>query len=303
MNERTEAVLDRLEASGIRAKIVPLTHIEMLKSKFDLMRRRGLLQQDLVDRYLHHFDFEPEVKGFEARSVIVTASRQPKVAITFSIHETPTALYLPPTYSSATDDEVRDLLRDGVSGESVAFEDVILPNKSLAAHSGLSRFGRNNVTYIPEWGSYFRLKCFLSDLEPIHAEYRELAYMDACLECALCPEACPTDAIAADRSLIHADRCLCYINEGPGEFPDWLEPAANDCIFGCMLCQEVCPYNEDQLDHLRDDIHFDDGETDRILNAESLSSLPEGIRETLEEFLTEEWFPLFVRNVRFLLRV
>ena len=66
-----------------------------------------------------------------------------------------------------------------------------------------------------------------------------------CGSCTSCIEACPTEAIIADRTL-DARLCISYLTiEHKGAIPVELRPKMDNLIFGCDICQDVCPWNKD----------------------------------------------------------
>ena len=91
--------------------------------------------------------------------------------------------------------------------------------------------------------------------------------MAACQNCAACLRHCPTGAISSERFLLHAERCLVFHNERPGDvpFPDWIDPAWHNCLEGCMHCQWICPENKRFRDWVEDKEEFSEEETELIL--------------------------------------
>jgi epoxyqueuosine reductase len=85
-----------------------------------------------------------------------------------------------------------------------------------------------------------------------------------------CIDACPTRAIAEDRFLIRADRCLSYLNEKTADhpFPDWVNPEWHNAIAGCMHCQRVCPHNQLVRNWSEEREEFDEQETEYLLAGE-----------------------------------
>jgi epoxyqueuosine reductase len=63
---------------------------------------------------------------------------------------------------------------------------------------------------------------------------------DGCGPCHRCLDACPTGALVAP-GVLDARRCLAWLVQAPGDFPEDLREALGDRIYGCDDCQEVCP--------------------------------------------------------------
>jgi epoxyqueuosine reductase len=102
------------------------------------------------------------------------------------------------------------------------------------------------LTCAPGIGSYLQLLGYLTDAPlPIDAGWtpHEPSLLDECEACRVCQALCPTGAIAEERVLLHAQRCLTLANESPGTWPSWVSPAVHHCLLGCLLCQRQCPAN------------------------------------------------------------
>ena len=138
-----------------------------------------------------------------------------------------------------------------------------MPVKTLASRTGVILYGRNNIGYVPERGSYHRLTAFLTDIEVEETTWGEKEMLPACKTCRKCLEACPNHVILEDRFLIRAERCLTYLNEKPSDrpLPDWVREEAHNALVGCMICQRVCPYNKDALMDIKEGVAFSEKET------------------------------------------
>ncbi len=113
--------------------------------------------------------------------------------------------------------------------------------RSWALHSGLGWIGKNGNLINPKKGSFFFLATLITDLvlEP------DLPYLqDFCGTCTKCIDACPTEAILPNKTLI-ASQCISYftIELKAANLPEELQQKANDWVFGCDICQDVCPWN------------------------------------------------------------
>jgi len=151
--------------------------------------------------------------------------------------------------------------------KSYRFARAILPVKTLAVRSGLALYGRNNITYIPKYGSFHRLLAFYSDYDSPIDNWYEKKSLPQCDKCKACINACPTNAIQKNRFLLHAERCLPFFNEkdSKNKFPNWIDASAHNCIVGCMLCQRACPYDKEVIDWYDDRGKFDEEETAYLL--------------------------------------
>jgi epoxyqueuosine reductase len=154
----------------------------------------------------------------EPRSLLIVGYRDPRVRFAFHWRGQAVAVDLPPTYLhwEERDQNVVPLLAGLLAEQGYRLAGVLVPKKLLAGCSGLARYGCNNITYIEGMGSYHRLVAFCSDLPCEEDEWQSPRMMDLCERCTACRRACPTAAIAPDRFLLHAERCLAYLNELPG---------------------------------------------------------------------------------------
>ena len=68
------------------------------------------------------------------------------------------------------------------------------------------------------------------------------AHAEGCGSCSRCLTACPTGALVAP-GVLDARRCLAWLVQAPGSFPEEYRQALGDRIYGCDECQQVCPIN------------------------------------------------------------
>jgi epoxyqueuosine reductase len=179
----------------------------------------------------------------------------------------------------------------------------ILPKKLLAVRSGLAAYGKNNITYVPEMGSFHGLVAAYSDLPAPEDNWRPAQMLEACQKCSACLRHCPTDAITSDRFLLHAERCITYHNEKPSEvpFPAWMDPFWHNCLVGCLHCQRVCPQNREMWQWVQDGAEFSQEETALLLEGIPFDQLPPAVADKLERLEMDSYAQVLSRNLNALL--
>ena len=113
--------------------------------------------------------------------------------------------------------------------------------RSLAKAAGLGWIGKHSLLINKYFGSYVFIGELIIDL-PL--TYDIPFTSDHCGTCTRCIDACPTQAIVADR-VVEARKCIAYHTiENKEEIPDHIRPKLENRIFGCDICQDVCPWNK-----------------------------------------------------------
>ena len=153
----------------------------------------------------------------DAKSLIVAAVPSPPIKVVFNHQGRPFEAMVPPTYADAKEVDEKVLAAMRRCDPSARFERAHLPVKTLASRTGVILYGRNNIGYVPERGSYHRLTAFLTDVEVEETIWGGKEMLPACKTCRKCLEACPNHVILEDRFLIRAERCLTYLNEKPSD--------------------------------------------------------------------------------------
>ena len=241
-------------------------------------------------------------------TVVVVVMPRPAHAVGFIADGGQLETVFPPTYvryRQLFEDVRLDLQQHGLPGARV--ERLDAPLKSLAARLGLVRYGRTNLAYTPEFGSYLQLFGYLTDAPlPLPEGWCPCTpeLLAECEGCSVCLAACPTGAIGGDRVLLHGERCLTVLNENSGEWPVWLPSSAHNCIIGCLLCQRPCPANP-ELSVESTGIVFTAEETEALLVSDGAHEGPawDGIRAKLERLGQPYSEPVIGRNLRALLGV
>ena len=113
--------------------------------------------------------------------------------------------------------------------------------RSWAVRSGLGWIGKNGNLLHKQAGSFFFIATLIVDLE---LEYDVPFAGDYCGTCRKCIEACPTEAIGADK-VVDGSKCISYFTIELKDLliPETMKGKFEDWMFGCDTCQDVCPWN------------------------------------------------------------
>ncbi len=129
---------------------------------------------------------------------------------------------------------------------TVVCDDNALVDRAAAHRAGLGWFGKNSLLLLPDAGSWFVLGSVVTDAPLCPTPPKSDAPVDhaeGCGSCSRCLTACPTGALVAP-GVVDARRCLAWLVQAPGSFPDEFRVALGDRIYGCDECQQVCPINK-----------------------------------------------------------
>jgi len=308
MNRPLIDILERWASSrGWPCATGPIRLIDEVRRDIESRLQAGEIDEGFYRSQMSWFTDADENPFPGASTIIAMAVPWPEHEVVFDCERGPVTAVIPPVYVQRN--TIRVALQGqltGLFGGMYKFEPLPAPAKAIASRLGLVRYGRNNITYADRYGSYHRLVGFISDM-PFTTRGRSTAREPECLpECAMCDAcriACPTGAIVPDRFLIHAERCLTFYNQTPGEWPAGIPSNVHTCVIGCLACQLCCPANASHIRRESTGVRFDAAETAAILRDEAIADSPVGrsIRGKLHALEIDEYAPLIGRNVRALL--
>ncbi len=288
-----ELLLAPLEDAGFLARLVPVSVLGGMKAWF------GRLDRDSVifTKYPSILHFSPPESMPGASSLLLLAARSPAVRVGFTFDAGVKTFVIPPTYVNL-DLRARadDVIQSALENTQHRVERAGVPVKLLSAMGGLSRYGRNNITYYPGLGSYVHLQAFFTTLPPVHGVVQP-QMAEECASCRACIKACPAGAISESSFVIDVKKCLTFYNEYIEPFPAWVDAKAHHCLMGCMRCQDICPMNKGNKDFVVDGPVFDAVETAAILASAPLGSLSPAAVSRLEEIQFKDDYLVFARNL------
>lgn len=103
-----------------------------------------------------------------------------------------------------------------------------------AIECGFGELGKHGSLINPEYGSGFRLGAVLTDAPFATTEKRDWGIDDFCTRCKVCENACPPEAIKADKQMVRGTKKW-YVN-----FDECIPFFAKTS--GCAICIAVCPW-------------------------------------------------------------
>jgi epoxyqueuosine reductase len=297
------------KARGYRAAVGGVSLLEEVRGALQRRREAGEIEAGFYRNNLQVFTYLDGVPLENPQSVIIVAAPAPAYELTFVVDDKRIETILPPTYVRYRGifTDVRDDLRDAMSGSGFRTELLNAPLKALGNRLGLLAYGRNNVGYIEGLGSYFQLVGLVSDMPldeagapPPPGE----TLLPRCQKCRVCAAACPTGAIEKERVLLHAEKCYTLFSESQSPIPEGLKAPSPRCLIGCLRCQEVCPENKGLLRHENAPVSFEAEETEAFLGIKPPADGPAFGRaqEKFRQLGMSEGLLLFRRNLKRLLR-
>jgi len=292
----------QVRAQGYACRMVSTRRLAELQEDIGTHVRSGALDPEVVKEHLGFFEYRPPETLPGAVSIIVVAMPLPQARLVFHWKGSRVPVDVPPAYIHFDDAgrTMQEILTTILAPAGYRVAPVMLPEKLLAARSGLAAYGRNNITYVPGMGSFLRLATFFSDLPLENEHWHEPEMLSRCESCHSCAHACPTAAICADRFLLHTERCIVFHNERPGSipFPPWIDPSSHRCLVGCLECQRACPENARFLNRVEDEGGFTEEETLLIVEGVPLDQVPHRLAAKLQDADLVRHFGILSRNLR-----
>jgi len=280
-----------------------------VRGMVDELRNTGAIDPVFFQEWLNEFRYVEDCTIQPVSALVLIAVPRPAHIVTFDVPGRILDMVLPPTYVNyrRTFEMVRDdFLANVVKGKD-GVEILNVPIKTLAGLVGFIRYGKNNVGYVPGYGSYVQLVCLATtypfELEPADktgAIDRHNQMLEECRDCKRCVQACTMGAIPEDRFLLRAQSCYTAFSESAKPIPQGLHSPSPQCLIGCMKCQLSCPVNRGLLKYEKVPEQFTKEESQYMLNArvpyqgEIWSRI---ITKFAKLGLTEQP-PLFVRNLQ-----
>jgi epoxyqueuosine reductase len=299
MKNKIERLFNMIKERGWKGQIVPIGHLADLQNAIVNRYEQGLIDKKLYQEQLSFFSFDRPAELPDASSIIILAVPTPQMRIIFRWQNRCVPVIVPPTYVSYTPrtESTQDDLAIWLKHEGYHLAKPQLPLKTLAVHSGLAKYGRNNICYVDGMGSFLQLVGAFSDLSCDNDPWQESKKLDRCESCTACLQNCPTKAISKSRFLLNAENCLTYHNEAASDFPSWINPSWHHCLIGCIRCQTICPENKKVIKWFEDRVDFSEQETALFIQGVPLDQLPKEMVIKIKSLEINENYRLLSRNL------
>jgi epoxyqueuosine reductase len=296
-----QRVLREVEVAGWRGAIMPFSSHAEARRGIEDRHAHGEFDKGFYEERIARWAGESDSEIPNPRSLFAVAVPDRPIRVRFKLQETTLATIVPPTYihGERSDRAVEERIRKVLAPAGFAVARARGPTKAMLTLSELAQYGRNNLAYVADLGSYHRPVVLVSDLPCEEAPRREPEALPRCSTCKACLAACPTQAIGEDRFLLHAERCLTFWNEKPPDvpFPGWVRPEWHNALVGCLLCQQACPENRPFLESIVEGPSFDEETTQAFLAGAAKKDLPVEVQQTLEEWDLVDFLDVLPRNL------
>jgi epoxyqueuosine reductase len=121
-------------------------------------------------------------------------------------------------------------------------------DRAWAARGGVGWIGKHSLLITKKKGSFYFIAELILDLDLV----ADGPTTDHCGTCTACIDACPTDAIVADK-VVDSTKCISYLTiELRDQIPNYFKDKMEGWAFGCDICQDVCPWNKFKAPHAQD---------------------------------------------------
>lgn len=123
-----------------------------------------------------------------------------------------------------------------------------LVDRAVAERAGIGWSGKNCSIITHEFGSYVYLGELVTNIPFVPDEPIE----EACGDCTLCLDVCPTGALVNPGQL-DAQRCIAFLTQIKGVMPMEFRKHIGNRLYGCDTCQTVCPKNKGKVNWMHEE--------------------------------------------------
>ncbi len=290
-------------------RTVSVGHLGEMKTMYETLSREGRLRGNKTYRnYLHDFQFAPPPEMPHARSLVIAATPWKLHSVSFRLDGRVYVILIPGGYFFYNNDPFIAALKQRIAHDIVGDPGAKLvlanpPLKAMAVRTGLAEYGRNNVAYVEEYGSFHVLWAFFTERELPDQWNRPFRMMRFCKGCSICLRACTTRAISESSFMVNATRCVTLYNEMKDPIPDFIDSKVHNALIGCLKCQATCPANLELVRNVEPCADLTEEETKLLVSGQHNPKLEAAIRgkfKALGSFYAED-LAYLSRNLKLVL--
>lgn len=303
MGEILDKISREMKRCGFKYKSVSISHLPEVQEAVAKLVRQGMISKQLHSTW--HFYLDSNKNLPTAKTIFIIAMPEPITRVKFKWRGHVYYGDIPPNYVyQADENRARDILNSVLKPHKYQISKAHLALKTLAVRSGLARYGKNNITYVPGMGSFHRLIAFYSDCPCDKDNWHEVRAMKTCDTCSLCLGNCHAGSISSDRFLIHAEKCYAFYYDRNVIIPERIPPGWHIPLLACLSCQIICPVNKPHLNNIADGPIFSEEETTLILNKMPWVKLSGEMQNKLTSIACEstEQYSLLLNNLDVLIK-
>ena len=302
---RINSFKTELLKNGMTMKAVPVEQLYSLEKEMDNNCFNGGIHKQFYQSFLKEcFSFNA-FKNKDIKSIIIIACPSPLIKIIVPFNNKDKTFNIPPGFcdffQTPIDKKIQLIINNIFNNEDKVIPLNDFPRKILAAHSGLGKYGKNNLIFTPEFGSYLRLAVIGTSALCDKIKWKELEVTDNCNTCSNCLKKCPTKAIRYEHFIINAEKCLSYHNEFEDPFSEWIKKEWHNCIIDCMRCQSVCPNNSKNKDNIKYIKDFTEEDFKLIIKSTPYEMISEELKNKLKKYNLDSYYNCLSRNIKCLL--
>ncbi len=281
-----------------------VSDLKLVKEVWDKIKADKKLSGNSVFRsYIDSLDFQ-SIKD-TSNSIIISATFTPVRSSRVQYMGKNYTIEIPHQYYKATftsESVAEDIAREErIENDFIPVYDI--PLKLIASMCGLTEYGKNNIAYTRDFGSYITINAYQSGSTRFSSVLQPYSQMEICNNCSICESICPGSAIK-DSQFLKVEDCLTLYNEIEGSFPEHITRMPHHALMGCLLCQNKCPQNMKISAEIKGETLTEE-ETLSLYRQKSTINGINGLEKLLgitDKEVLKEHFPVYARNFHFALK-
>lgn len=189
ISEAYEILSQELTTQDIRYRLVPIERIQDLKKAFAYTLEHEIDCPEFVE-FISSINWYGALNSFpEAKSILVASVYNPPGKVMFKKKDRDIEAIIPQGYIKFYPKQkaLQKIITEILTPLGYRTERILLPVKLLAVCSGLAEYGKNNITYVEDFGSTHFLGAFITDM-PSNDDFWSVPKVMDAVKIAICAE-------------------------------------------------------------------------------------------------------------------